>query len=1263
MMNRRFHSAWRSIVCTAATLLLFGPHPSSAQTDVTTQHNDNARTGANLSETVLTASNVNGNQFGKLFERIVDDQVYAQPLLVSGLNMPGLGLRNVLFVATVNDTVYAFDADDPARSAPIWKVSYINPAAGIVPVNHDDVGQPCNGGPYLDFTGNIGIVGTPVIDRTTNTMYVVARTKENTRFVQRLHAIDVFTGHERPGSPTLIEASVYGTGDGSDAQNNLAFNPRTHNQRAALLLSNGIVYIAWASHCDQGPFHGWILGYDASTLQRVMVYNDTPNGGLAGIWQSGQGLSADAAGSLYAMTGNGSFDGDTGGSNRGNSFLKVSPAGQLLDWFTPYNWATLSSTDKDLTIQGPLLVPDTNLVIGAGKQGVMYVLDRNNLGRFRAGSDSQIVQSFQVSTSGRMNGSPVYWNSPSNGPVIYAWPAGDPLKAFRLVNGRFQTTPLAQGPVLSPGGMPGGILSLTADANIPGTGILWATMSNAGSPNHATQPGILRAYDASDITKELWNSQQNATRDGLGNFAKFASPTVANGKVYIATFSQKVVVYGLLGSSSVNTAPVVNAGPDQAITLPNAASLSGTATDDGRPIPPGTLTTQWSLVNGPAAVTFSAPSSLHTLVNFTTAGVYTVRLSASDGSIASLDTVTITAGAPITGSPPVGWQTMDVGSVGIPGSATATSSGTFTLQGAGADISGSADAFRFAYYRLPGNGSIVARVATVQNVNIWTKAGVMIRQSLTADSSHASMFVTPGRGVAFQRRQSAGATSLNTSVAGIVAPQWVKLERAGPVVTASVSGDGTTWTPVGQDTIALTGAVWVGLAVTSHDAARLATATIDKVSVIATGALPAGWQTMDVGSVGIPGSATATNGTFTVQGGGADISGSADAFRFAYYQLPGNGTVVARVATVQNVNIWTKAGVMIRQSLAAESSHASMFVTPGRGVAFQRRQSAGATSLNTSVAGLVAPQWVKLERVGPMVTAFVSGNGTTWTPVGQDTIALTGAVWVGLAVTSHDVMRLATATIDKVSVTATGALPTAWQTMDVGSVGIPGSATATNGTYTVKGAGADIWGSADAFRFAYYQLPGDGAVVARVAAVQNDVNVWTKAGVMIRQSLTAGSSHASMFVTPGRGVAFQRRQSDGATSLNTSLAGVAPQWVKLERVGQVITAWVSSDGTTWTTRVGQDTIALKGAVWVGLAVTSHDATRLATATFEAVTVTAAGGLTSVPQGADGVTSVGGRVVAGIVAALLLLLAAASLATTLQPGTRGRSPESQKTVQE
>ena len=296
---------------------------------------------------------------------------------------------------------------------------------------------------------------------------------------------------------------------------------------------------------------------------RSWCYNTTPDGGLGGIWQSGAGLSADSAGNLYALTGNGSFNGDVGGRNFGNSFIKVSPTGTLLDWFTPFNWSFLNATDEDLGIQSAMLIPNTNLVVGGGKEGVMYVVDRNNMGHFRSGNNGQILQSFQASSAGRMNGSPVYWNSPTYGPAIYIWAAGDPLKVFRLVGGLFQTPAGAQRTALAPGGMPGGMLSLSANGSAAGTGILWAALSRGGDANHTPQPGILRAYDASNVTRELWNSQQNATRDTLGNFSKFSPPTVANGKVFVPSLSNKLVVYGLIGPSASNAAPVVSAGADQ----------------------------------------------------------------------------------------------------------------------------------------------------------------------------------------------------------------------------------------------------------------------------------------------------------------------------------------------------------------------------------------------------------------------------------------------------------------------------------------------------------------------------------------------------------------------------------------------------------------------------------------------------------------------------------------------------------------------------
>ena len=291
-----------------------------SEVSVATQRYDNARTGQNLSETVLNTSNVNQAEFGKLFSRIVDDEVYAQPLYMARVGIPGLGIRNVLYIATVNNTVYAFDADDPNASEPLWKVKLTNEGARARPVQAGDVGQRCVR--YRDFTENIGIVGTPVIHVRRQTIYLVARTKEGNDFVQRLHALDIATGAPRPNSPVVIKASVAGLGSGS-SNGELHFDPEIQNQRAALLLANGIVYIAWSSHCDTGPYHGWIIGYDAVTLQQTLATVTTPNGEAGGIWQSSSGPSADEWGDIYLTVGNGTATAQKGGQDFGNAFLKL----------------------------------------------------------------------------------------------------------------------------------------------------------------------------------------------------------------------------------------------------------------------------------------------------------------------------------------------------------------------------------------------------------------------------------------------------------------------------------------------------------------------------------------------------------------------------------------------------------------------------------------------------------------------------------------------------------------------------------------------------------------------------------------------------------------------------------------------------------------------------------------------------------------------------------------------------------------------------
>ena len=550
--------------------------PSSA-VPVFTQHNDSNRSGMNLSESFLNVTNVNTNQFGLVFSRNVDDQIYAQPLVMTNVNLLGRGTHNIVIVATVNDSVYAFDADDASVETPYWTDSFINPPNIVAPANTDESALGACGGNYQDFSGNIGIVGTPVIDPATQTIYLVARTKENgSTFVQKLHALDATTGAERPNSPVIITASCAGTGAGSSG-GVITFDPARQNQRGGLALVNGTVYIMWTSHCDNGPYHGWVMGYDATSLQRVAVYNDTPNGSDGGIWMSGQAPAIDSSGNLYLATGNGTVD-TSGGANRGESFLKLTRSNTNLlvsSWFTPYDWQNLENGDIDLGSGGLLLIPGTSLAFSGGKEGIMYLVNRDSMGGLTASTttNDNIVQSFAVTTD-EVHGGPVWWDT-AGASYGYVWPSSVKLQqyAFNRGAGKFTLPVFAQSPTAAPGGQPGGILALSSQGTNGGTAILWAVHQLNGDANQQVLPGILHAYDARNVGVELWNSEQLSWRDTVGKFAKFVPPTVANGKVYLATFANRLNVYGLQPPPPVNA---ILSGNNIVITWPTNTPTSYT---------------------------------------------------------------------------------------------------------------------------------------------------------------------------------------------------------------------------------------------------------------------------------------------------------------------------------------------------------------------------------------------------------------------------------------------------------------------------------------------------------------------------------------------------------------------------------------------------------------------------------------------------------------------------------------------------------------
>lgn len=505
--------------------------PPPAGFAVTTLRYGNDRLGWDRAETRLTPATIDAQRFGKLFARKVDGQVTGQALYLSGVAVPGAGARNLFFVATANNAVYAFDADDPPRDAPIWRVDL----GAVVPWK-----MLCD---YCDdLRPGVGIVGTPAIDPATRTLYVVAKTLEDGRVVQRLAALDVATGAHRKGSPVVITAALPGTGE--DGQNGMVpFNPLRNLNRAGLVVHGGRVFVAFGSHGDARPYHGWVLAYDAATLQQTGAFTTTPDGAQGSIWGAGGGLVADAAGNLLFPTGNGTTRVDGARPQLSEAVVKLSTTNgelKLADWFVASDYDDLNKADHDLGTSPGMLLPGNRFLTGS-KTGFGYLLDAANLGKLVPG-DTQIQKFDAVPTNPYVQhfGGFVYWES-AGGALIYSWPMNSKLLGWRVAGGKVQTPPAltAAGSTPFPSGM------LTVSSNGGADGVLWASHPLVPGTNANPPPGELRAFDALTL-KELWNSRMNVARDDPGPFAKFVPPTVANGRVYLPTWGGTVVVYGPL---------------------------------------------------------------------------------------------------------------------------------------------------------------------------------------------------------------------------------------------------------------------------------------------------------------------------------------------------------------------------------------------------------------------------------------------------------------------------------------------------------------------------------------------------------------------------------------------------------------------------------------------------------------------------------------------------------------------------------------------
>jgi hypothetical protein len=739
--------------------------------DVVTNRYSSSRAGANTAETLLNQTNVNVNAFGKIFSRGVDGQIYAQPLIVSDLQFADGTKRSLVVVATTRNMVYAFDAEDPSQCHPVWRVELDR--GGETPVPRSDYSSS-----YIDFTAEIGVTSTPAIDRSSGIVYLTSKSKHlvggKQHYTYYLHALDLRTGAERPNGPGVIAETVVndpqnldkarnftfisgpsakGSGDGS-VNGTLTFNAFFQLQRPGLLLQDGLIYLGFASQGDRTPYHGWVLAYDAVTLKLVNAYCTTPDWGDGGIWQSGCGLAGDGLGNIFAVCGNGragnlSDAQLSAGPFFGQSVVKLTADRnkaqfQLDDWYTPRDVVTRNAADDDMCA-GPVLLPWNNLVGAWGKDRAYHIMDRAKLGKFNANQNAIVQFAPNMTTpengggTGHIHCAPAFFDDPTIGPVSYVWGENDMLRGYRFdtQTSQFETQvqPTLRSQQVLPIGMPGGMLTVSSNGSganaARGTAIVWACHPTDGNANTGTVAGVLEAFRADDLRQPIWSSNHDPRgTDDLGEFAKFCPPVVANGRVYVATFSKQLVVYGLLS--------------------------------EGLGDPLGKWLQEDIPVQGNANTTFQ-----------------------------------------------------------VEGTAT-FSCNRFTILGSGHDIWDPADAFHFVYQPVQnGPVTISARVISVQETSDWAKAGVMIRETLDADSAHAMMVITPGHGAAFQFRSSKGAQSVNVSFSTpVTAPFWVRLARTSSGnsfhFAGSVSRDGANWTEVGSTNFAMGPTALAGMPVTAH---------------------------------------------------------------------------------------------------------------------------------------------------------------------------------------------------------------------------------------------------------------------------------------------------------------------------------------------------------------------------------------------------------------------------------------------------------------
>ena len=970
-----------------------------------TQQSDQARTGWFPNETILNTTTVNQNTFGINFSHQTDDKVFSQPLVVLNVNIPNKGYKNVVFVTTVNNSVYAFDADVNADA--YWQQNYSNktPAPSgpdcpvCRPIIESELHPDLCGGVLGDASLKLGIIGTPVIDTLAGTMYFVTKVvnpeepgydnhdwndpnpiypvkyKEygytSNGFHQYLHAIDITTGLDRPNSPVEISPTVTGTGDGQISPGIISFNPRTQINRAGLILSNGKVYITFASNCDNNPTHGWIVSYDAGSLALVHAYVATPNDGRGGIWMSGTAPAVDESGNIYVTTGNSLNEIPTSNddqnrihlytntlasdpANRGESVVKLTPDLTLSSYFTPFNYIALNDADEDFGNQ-VMLIPNTNLSVTGCKDGNIYVMDRANLGGYDP-YQNFVTQVIPLPAGATQHSSYAYFGGPV--PLVYQYSENSQLTSYQI-SGNGLTVDKINAAMPGPSGFTGAFLSVSSNGSDPSTGILWAYQ-----PQNACMGschGILHALNASDITQELWNSDM-VTNDQLNLFNKFASPSIVKGKVFIVANKNQLICYGIKTNSSC--------GNNIAIGKPVSATSGGGSEVN---VTDGDLSTRWTAANQDIGyITIDLGNGTPARFDICRIAINWVSMNyAKDYDLKISDDA-------------INWTIIK----SVRGNTSA-----YTEMNNG--VTG-------RYIRMVGITRNGANPYAINEIQVFGAPasdcrlpGELTANTLSPDTEHISW------------DSVSGATRYIVKYRHFLSQEWLSKTADTNYIDLSALSCGSLY--------------YYSVQANCNGVSS----EVSQGSFTPTGCLlnscdifPGGYHNLDLGDIGVAGSTCKNGNLYTLKGSGIDIGGTFDQFQFAYTSSDQMDHEAFGLLVQQDqVYASNKLGIMIRDSLTSTSRFAFMAsVDNGANFIFEYRDIPGGPVTPGIFPAPYPLPWMKLTKTGTNYTGYISPDKVNWTQIGTSVDLHFGNDPVnvplyGMAVTSANNSALSTGKI------------------------------------------------------------------------------------------------------------------------------------------------------------------------------------------------------------------------------------------------------------